>query len=145
MKRNVGMTRRSRKGRRSTRRGGAASLPNLPASPPNSAASSAAGNGGSKEACVALLRKLLPEEYDFKRMQDNEYMNVEGKTYKQFIQDNVSKVYAMPEADCVFHKALIERISKGLVKTMDMEYATASTAYNAFIDAKGRVVVVTPR
>jgi hypothetical protein len=142
---NMGTMRRSRRGRRSTRRGGAASLPPLPASPPNSVATSAAGNAGSKESCVALLRRLLPDEYDFQRMMDNEYANVQGKTYKQFIQGNVSTVYAMSEAECVFHKALFERILRGTVRTMDMEYASANGASNVFFDAKGRVVVVTPR
>lgn len=128
-------TRKARRSlRRSTRRGGAASLPNLPASPPN-----------TKDACVALLRKLLPREYDLERMKSYDYANVQGKTFKQFIQANVSTVYAMSEADCAFHKALFERILNNNVKTMDMEYASTMRAEQLFFDAKGNIVIVTPR
>ena len=136
MKKNMGTMRRSSKGRRSTRRGGAAGMPNLPPSPK-------AVN--SKEACVALLRKLLPEEYDFKRMQGYDYANVQGKTYKQFIQANVSAVYAMPEEECAFHLELFTRISKDKFRTMDMENASSMSADNVFFDAKGRLVLVSPR
>jgi hypothetical protein len=129
--------RRSSKGRRSTRRGGAASLPNLPASPPNAKS--------AKDACVALLRKLLPDEGDFERMKAYEYSNVQGKTYKQFIQASVSKVYAMSEANCASHKSLFELILKNNVKTMDMEYASTMRATNLFFDANGSIVIVTPR
>jgi hypothetical protein len=142
MKKNMGTMRRSSKGRRSTRRGGAASLPNLPASPPNSGKVNAKA---AKDACAALLRKLLPHEGDFERMKAYDYANVQGKTYKQFIQASVSKVYAMSEADCAFHKALFERILKQNVKTMDMEYASTMGAYNVFFDTKGNIVIVTPR
>jgi len=145
MKHNMGTMRRSRRGRRSTRRGGAASLPALPASPPNTPVTPVASVTASKESCVALLRRLLPDEYDFERMKENDYANVQGMTLKQFIQSNVSKVYAMSEADCVFHKSLFERIARGNIRTMDMEYASANGASNVFFDAKGRVVVVTPR
>jgi hypothetical protein len=135
-----------RSNRRSTRRGGAASYPPLPASAPNSRAASAPGAPvKAAQSCVTLLKKLLPDSYDFQRMQDNDYKNVEGQTYEQFVEANIAKVEAMSEENCAVHKAIFERISKGLVRTMDMEYASANTAYNAFIDAKGRVVVVTPR
>lgn len=143
MKHNMGTMRRSRRGRRSTRRGGAASLPPLPASPPNTAAG--APVTANKESCVALLRRLLPDESDFERMQHNDYDDVQDKTYKQFIQSNVSFVYAMSEAECVFHKSLFERISRNNVKTMDMEYASTMRAEQLFFDAKGNIVIVTPR
>lgn len=128
--------------RRSTRRGGAASLPNLPAS----RASSAPGAPvKAAQDCASLLRKLLPDDYDFERMKDNDYANVQGQTYEEFVEGNIAKVEAMSPADCAVHKAIFERISKGLVRTMDMEIASAQGASNVFFDAKGRVVIVTPR
>jgi hypothetical protein len=140
-------TRKARRSnRRSTRRGGAASLPALPASPPNSTAASAPGAPAkAAKTCLTLLRKLLPDDYDFERMEDNDYSAVKGKTYEQFLEYNISVVEAMSEVDCAFHQALFERILRGNVKTMDMEYASASSASNAFFDLKGRIVIVTPR
>ena len=141
MKHNMGTMRR----RRSTRKGGAASLPNPPASLPNTPVTPVAPVTAIKESCVALLRRLLPDEYDFERMKGYDYANVQGKTYKQFIQASVSKVYAMSEANCASHKSLFELILKNNVKTMDMEYASTMPATNLFFDAKGNVVIVTPR
>lgn len=139
-------TRKGRRSlRRSTRRGGAASLPALPPSPANTPSTPVAAVTTYKESCVALLRKLLPDESDFERMKAYDYANVQGKTFKQFIQANVSTVYAMSEADCAFHKGLFERILKNNVKTMDMEYASTMSAENVFFDAKGSLVMVTPR
>lgn len=122
-----------RSNRRSTYRGGAASLPNLPAS------------AAASESCVTLLRKVLPEEHDFERMQESDYKNVQNMNYEEFVEYNVARVEAMSAADCVAYKSLFELVYKGLVRSMDMEVASAHTVYNAFFDGRGRLVVVQPR
>ena len=166
-----------RSNRRSTQRGGAASMPKLPASAPNSRAASEyasesennspaasaraspkyayesennapAGRraaGSAKETCLALFKKLLPDSYDFEYMKNQDYKNVQDKTYAQFTQANVAIVEAMNDADCAFYTSLFERITRRNIKIMDLDVASSVGATNVFFNSKGHVVIVSPR
>ena len=126
------LTRKTRRSNRSsTRRGGAAFAPGAPVKAP--------------QTCVSLLKRLLPGEDDFERMQENNVTVTEDKTYPQFVDYNVGTVFAMPESECAFHKSLFERILRHRVSSMDLEGCSVFSADNVFFDEKQNLVVVNQR
>lgn len=131
-------TRRARKSggtRRVRRVGGAgASLPNLPASPV------------SPSRCAADLVRMLPDDYDYERMKDNDSNNIDSsKSYEEFVEDQRARASSLSPDDCAFLQSLLERVAKRGIKSMDMEYANAHSAQQVFLDMKNRPVVVLPR
>jgi hypothetical protein len=121
-------------GKRSTRRGA------------KGARSTRRMRGGADGACVAAVRRLLPDERDYQRMQDYECSAVEpGQSYREWVDGQLAKARALSVEDCAFVTELCGRIMKGKMAHMDMESCSVFGTVGLFFDNEGRIVTFNDR
>jgi len=97
--------------------------------------------GGADGACVAAVQRLLPDERDYDRMQDNECSAVEpGQDYDEWVAGQLAKARALNNEDCAFVTALCRRIIQGRLSHMDMESCAVFGTAGVFFDKAGNLV-----
>ena len=115
-------------GKRSTRRG-------------RKAARSTRRMRGGAGPCVALVRRLLPDERDYGRMQDYDCSAiVPGQDYDAWVARQMEIVNALSEAECSFVAAVCQRIIAGRLSHMDMESCSVFGTAGVFFDQAGNLV-----
>jgi hypothetical protein len=97
--------------------------------------------GGADGACVAAVRRLLPDELDYERMQDNECSAVEpGQGYDEWVTGQLAKARALNNEDCAFVTELCARINRRRMAHMDMESCAVFGTAGVFFDQAGKIV-----
>jgi hypothetical protein len=100
--------------------------------------------GGANDACVAALRRVLPEDGDYDRMQGYESKTVNStQGYDAWVEGQIARANALPPAECEFLTALCSRVNK--IKLMDLESCSDFGAAYVFFDKAGKLVIANPR
>ena len=95
--------------------------------------------GGNNDACVTSLRRALPDNMDYERMQGYDSRSIDpAQPYDAWVEGQLARANALPPAECEFLTALCARVNR--ISIMDMESCAAMYAENVFFDKKGKVL-----
>lgn len=96
---------------------------------------------GGAGPCVALVRRLLPDERDYERMQDNECSAiVPGQDYDAWVRGQMQTVNALNNEECAYVAAVCQHIIAGRLSHMDMESCAVFGTAGVFFDQAGNLV-----
>jgi len=115
----------------------------MPAPKKTRKSSRRAMRGGHTEACLTAFFSVIPGNYDYENMQENESPSVNSdKTYQEFVDYQTETVKALSADDCIWLMGLIKRMETGKITLQDPDSSTAKPARMLFFNTTGNLVVV---
>jgi len=91
---------------------------------------------------VAYIMKMLPDDYDFDRMLNNDLMSF---TYQEFIAHNERIIRDLPSDDLAFLRRLCGMIKTSALNLMDMESCVEFRAQGIYYNKGGDLCIFNPR